>query len=94
MKQHGLRLEEKAAAASSGKLSGKTFVFTGELTSFSRQQAQELIRRQGGDWASLVSKNTDFVVVGKDPGSKYDKAKELGIAILNEQDFKRLVQSP
>jgi DNA ligase (NAD+) len=92
MQQLGLRLEEAAIPAAAGKLSGKTFVFTGELTSFSRQQAQELVRQRGGNWASSVSKNTDFVVVGKDPGSKYAKAKELGVATLDEVGFKKLLQ--
>ncbi|MBU2564628.1 NAD-dependent DNA ligase LigA [Patescibacteria group bacterium] len=73
------------------KLKGKSFVFTGELNKFSREQAKEKVRELGGDVPSSVSKNTDYVVVGKEPGSKYDKAKKLGVKIINEKEFFRII---
>ena len=61
------------------KLQGKTFVLTGELKSFTRDEAKDIIRKAGGDISSSVSKKTDFVLAGENPGSKYNKAKELGV---------------
>jgi len=79
------------SAKRDAKLEGATFVLTGELASFTREQAKEKIRAHGGAVSSSVSKMTDYVVVGADPGSKYDKAKKLGIAILSEEEFVKLV---
>ncbi|HEX3043635.1 MAG TPA: NAD-dependent DNA ligase LigA [Bacillota bacterium] len=73
-------------------LAGKTIVVTGSLESFSRTEIEEVIRRHGGKAASGVSKNTDFVLVGKDPGSKAEKAQTLGVKIINEDEFKAMVQ--
>ncbi len=67
-------------------LTGKTVVFTGEL-SISRKQAQELARKMGANISSSVSKNTDFLILGKNPGSKYQKALKLGVKIIKEEDF-------
>lgn len=72
-------------------LSGKSIVVTGSLESMSRDQAKEAVRIAGGDWVSSVSKNTDYVVVGDSPGSKADKATALGIKILNEKEFLKLL---
>ncbi|HDZ76465.1 MAG TPA: NAD-dependent DNA ligase LigA [Candidatus Omnitrophica bacterium] len=72
-------------------LTGKTFVFTGELLRFSRTQAREIIRRMGGDSAASISKNTDFLVTGKSPGSKLNKANKLGVKIITEQEFEKLI---
>jgi DNA ligase (NAD+) len=74
-----------------GKLVGKTFVFTGALKGFERDKARNLVESLGGMTASTVSKKVDFVVVGEDPGSKFDKAKELGIKTLTEEEFKKMV---
>jgi DNA ligase (NAD+) len=74
-----------------GKLAGKTFVFTGALKSFGRDEARNLVESLGGMTASSVSKKVDFVVVGEDPGSKFDKAKELGIKTLTEEEFKKMI---
>jgi DNA ligase (NAD+) len=71
----------------SDKLLGKTLVVTGALENFSRQQAEEAIRQAGGKPSSSVSKKTDFVVAGKDPGSKLDKARQLGVKVINEKQF-------
>ena len=77
----------------SQKFAGKSFVFTGGLANRSREEAGELVQQNGGKVSSSVSKKTDYVVVGTDPGSKYDKAKELGVAILTEAEFEKLLSS-
>jgi DNA ligase (NAD+) len=74
------------------KLQAKTFVLTGELESLTRDEAKEKIRQLSGDISSSVSKNTDWVVVGEEPGSKYDKAKKLGIKIIKEKQFLRMIK--
>jgi DNA ligase (NAD+) len=74
------------------KLEGKTFVFTGALSKLTRSKAKRLVEEQGGSVASSVSKQTDFVVAGESPGSKYDKAKELGLKIIDETEFLELVK--
>lgn len=90
-KKIGLNLKEPEAEAANGKLKGKKFVFTGELKDFSRTEAGDLVKNQGAEVVSSVSKNTDYVVAGDSPGSKFDKAKQLNITILNEQEFKELI---
>ena len=90
LQEAGVNLRE-VASKRSGKLSGKKIVFTGELDGFSRLQAAEIARNLGADIVESVSKNTDFVVVGEKPGSKYSKAVSLGVKILNIQQFKELV---
>ncbi len=68
-------------------LTDKTFVLTGTLVSLTRDEAKEKIRNRGGDVFSSISKETDYVVVGEDPGSKAEKAKKLGVRVLSEQEF-------
>jgi DNA ligase (NAD+) len=77
--------------AASRALFGKKFVLTGTLETMSREEASEKIRSFGGDVSSSVSKETDYVVAGANPGSKYDKAQKLGVAILDETSFKKLL---
>jgi len=72
------------------KVAGKSFVFTGGLTNRSREEAGEIVKQHGGTVVSSVSKKTSYVVVGTDPGSKYDKAKELGVTIVSESEFEKL----
>jgi len=72
-------------------LAGKTFVLTGTMKSFTRQEAGEIVEKLGGKVSSSVSRNTDYVVAGENPGSKYDKAISLGIQILDEEAFKALI---
>jgi DNA ligase (NAD+) len=74
-------------------LAGQTFVLTGTLASMTREEAQDAIERLGGKVASSVSRKTTFVIVGTDPGSKADKARALGVPLLDEQDFQRLIIS-
>lgn len=83
---------EPVKVSKSSKFEGKAFVFTGSLDTISREDAEEKVRELGGDPASSVSKNTDYVVAGEDPGSKYDKAKKLGVKIIDEKEFLKLVK--
>lgn len=73
-------------------LDGKKLVFTGELLDFTRDEAKELVEKYGGRVTSTVSKETDYVVAGENPGSKLEKARELEVKILDEQSFKELLQ--
>lgn len=73
------------------RLIGKTFVLTGGMESLTREEAKVKIRELGGSISSSVSKKTDYVVAGSDPGSKYDKAKKLGVQIINEEEFKKMI---
>jgi DNA ligase (NAD+) len=86
---HWPRQAAKRAAAL--PLAGKTFVITGALESMSRDEAKEKLQALGAKVSGSVSKKTDYVIVGADPGSKYDKARELGIEILDEAAFLKLV---
>jgi DNA ligase (NAD+) len=87
----GVRPTAEKREIKSQKFAGKSFVFTGALERRSREEAGELVQQHGGKLSGSVSKKTDFVVVGADPGSKYDKAKELGVTILTESEFEKLV---
>ena len=72
-------------------LAGKTVVFTGELDKLSRSEAEKKVRELGGNATGSVSAKTDFVVAGKEPGSKASKAQKLGVKILSEKDFLSLL---
>ena len=73
-------------------LAGKTFVFTGGLEHYSREEAKALVVARGGKVSSSVSAKTDYVVVGAEPGSKYAKAQALGVTILDEAAFEALLR--
>ena len=75
-----------------GRLEGKVFVLTGTLPNVDRDTAKKMIKEVGGDVSSSVSSKTDFVVLGDNPGSKYDKAVELGVKILDESEFLKLLK--
>ena len=91
LKNSGVNTVEPQKNTSFLPLANKTFVLTGELSTLTRKDAQNLILSLGGKATSSVSKKTDYVVVGENPGSKYDKAVSLGITILTEEEFKKLV---
>ena len=82
---------EPPQAKRPGKLAGKTIVVTGTLENFSRQQARQAIRQAGAKSASSVSKKTDFVLAGKNAGSKLDKATKLGVEIITEEQFMEMI---
>lgn len=87
----GVEILPESVQKSVGPLSNKKIVITGTLESMSRQEAKAAVRDAGGDWVSSVSKNTDYVVVGSQPGSKYEKAQKLGVNIIDEKEFLRLL---
>jgi DNA ligase (NAD+) len=87
----GVNMKEERHAPKGTKFAGMTFVFTGTLVNRSREAAEQLVVQQGGKAGSSVSKKTNYVVVGSDPGSKFDKAKALGVPILDETGFEKLV---
>lgn len=91
LKDEGVNMTEKRAAPVDTRFSGKTFVFTGALARRSREEAGAEVVRHGGKVTNSVSKLTDYVVVGADPGSKYDKARALGVTTLNEDEFDDLL---
>jgi DNA ligase (NAD+) len=91
LRKAGLKLTGEKKKLAEDRLHGRTFVFTGALANISREQGAELVVRYGGKNVGSVSKNTDYVVVGSDPGSKFDKAKELDVTILDEVGFERLI---
>lgn len=92
LKKYGIRFKSKKQISKKVFLKGKTFVFTGELDSMTRQEAQSKIRKLGGHPSSSVSKKTDFVVAGRDPGSKYKKAKKLAVKTISEQEFLNMIK--
>ncbi len=94
LERNGLTIRTQIAdKASVGaqKLAGRLFVLTGALSGLTRDEAKDKIRELGGDVSSSVSKNTDYVVAGDEPGSKYDKAIKLGVKIINEKEFLKLI---
>ncbi|MEN6372573.1 MAG: NAD-dependent DNA ligase LigA [Armatimonadota bacterium] len=87
LEKAGVRPESARAAGEESPLAGKTFVFTGGLETMTRDEAEEIVSQAGGKPSSSVSKNTDFVVAGEKAGSKLDKARDLGVTVITEQEF-------
>ncbi len=87
----GVRPTAEKRVVKSQKFAGKSFVFTGALANRSREEASQLVMQHGAKVSSSVSKKTDYVVVGTDPGSKYDKAKEFGVPVLTEREFEKFL---
>lgn len=90
-RQSGLNLQSTAEVVDN-RFAGQTFVLTGTLSQFTRKEASEIIEARGGKTASSVSKKTAFVLAGEDAGSKLQKANELGIRVLSEQEFAEMIQ--
>ncbi len=88
----GIKLKNPERAARSGPLKGKTFVFTGGMETMTRQAAEDKVRKLGGDASGSVSKLTTYVIAGSEPGSKFDKAQKLGIKIISEEKFLKMVK--
>ncbi|MBI4650623.1 hypothetical protein HY745_04920 [Candidatus Desantisbacteria bacterium] len=89
-KKAGLKLSLEENMQNSS-IANKIFVLTGTLKKYSRNEAVRLIEKYGGKVSSGVSKNTDFVLAGDDPGSKFDKAKKIGVKIINEEEFEKIL---
>jgi len=88
----GVVIEKQATSDKRQVLEGKTFVLTGSLELMSRDKAKEKIRELGGDVSESVSKSTDYVVAGSEPGSKYKKAKKIGVKVINEHEFIKMLK--
>lgn len=91
LKNAGLQFEAERDQPQSNTLKGKTFVLTGSLPTLTRQEATEWIEKNGGRTTSSVSSNTDYVLAGESAGSKFTKAEKLGISIIHESDFNKMV---
>ncbi len=92
LKKWGVRMKEEKEEKGEIPLAGKKFVFTGSLMHFSRQEAKNLVERLGARAISSISKSVDYVVAGKNPGSKYERAQQLGVRILSEEEFMELIK--
>jgi len=92
LKNYGLNMRQKVTQIKPNKLSGKTVVFTGQLDGFSRSEAEQLVRQSGGSASSSVSRKTDFLIAGEKAGTKFDQAKELGVKIISEAEFKEMLK--
>lgn len=90
LKEAGVQMVSTAPAVQEGVFKGKTFVLTGTLPNFTRAQATEIIERLGGKVTGSVSRKTDFVLAGDEPGSKLEKALQLGVKVIDEQEFRRM----
>jgi DNA ligase (NAD+) len=91
LRRKGVKLTEEVQQRGD-RLLGKTFVLTGTLPTYTRKEAQTLIEQNGGKVTSSVSKKTDYLLAGEDAGSKLDKAQKLGVAVLSEDEFVRMIQ--
>jgi len=87
LEKTGIQIQGQKLKAGRGNLAGKTFVLTGGLASMTREQVKEKIHQRGGDISESISKKTDYVVAGSEPGSKYKKAKKLGVKTIDEKEF-------
>ena len=93
LKKAGVRMDSRGTPNASETLSGKQFVLTGSLPTFSREAATALIQQHGGRVTTSVSKKTDFVLAGEEAGSKLDKANQLGVKVISEEDFRQLIEN-
>ena len=85
------KVDESVKIKFNGNFKDKTFVLTGTLEKHTRDKASQIIEEFGGRVSSSVSKNTDFVLAGEEAGSKLDKAKKLGVKIIDEKDFEKMI---
>ena len=93
LKNYGVNMQALEEESSDLRFNGKIFVLTGALESFSRKEAEEIIEKFGGKTSSSVSKKTSFVLAGEDSGSKLTKARELGVNVITEEEFKQMIEN-
>ena len=92
LKTAGVNMTVQTAENQDQRFAGKTFVLTGSLNNYTREQASQIIENFGGKTSSSVSKKTDYVLAGEDAGSKLKKAQELGVTIISEEEFGKLTE--
>ena len=92
LKNAGVNMESTEAESEDNRFSGMTFVLTGTLEKYTRQEASDLIERLGGKTSGTVSKKTSYVLAGEEAGSKLTKAENLGIKIISEKEFEEMVK--
>ena len=92
LKKFGLNMRQEVIKIKANKISGKTVVFTGQLGGLSRSEAENLVRQSGGLAVSAVSSKTDFLIAGENTGLKFNKAKELGVKIVSEAEFREMIK--
>ena len=93
LKKHGLNFSLEKKRSKSTIFTGKTFVITGTLSNYSREEASEIVSNMGGKVTSSVSSKTDFLICGENAGSKLTKAEKLGIKILRDKEFMNMIKS-
>ena len=91
LKQAGVNMTLKQELGTDNRFEGKVFVLTGSLEKYSRDEASQVIEKLGGKTSSSVSKKTDYVLAGEDAGSKLKKAQELGVKIITEIEFDKMI---
>ncbi|HRU39850.1 MAG TPA: helix-hairpin-helix domain-containing protein, partial [Candidatus Goldiibacteriota bacterium] len=91
LKLAGVNMKRLRSRVTNNILGGKIFVFTGEMSKYSRNEASNLVKSLGGRVSSAVSRETDYLVAGSEPGSKYDKAMKLGVRVINEKEFLKML---
>ena len=94
LKRAGVNMKQKRAAPAEGPLAGQTFVVTGTLASMTRSEAEAKLKALGADIGSSVTKKTAYLVTGKSPGSKLQKAQQYGTKLMDERELRRLLRSP
>jgi DNA ligase (NAD+) len=90
LEKNGVKIKRQAGQKTQ-KLAGQIFVLTGTLNKLTRDQAKAKIRELGGDISASVSKNTDYIVAGAEAGSKLDKARQLGVKVIDEEEFFKIM---
>jgi DNA ligase (NAD+) len=91
LRNAGVNMQDNEDETTDNRFKGLTFVLTGSLENYTREEAGEIIERYGGKVSSSVSKKTSYVLAGDEAGSKLTKAQELGVTIISEEDFKKMI---
>jgi DNA ligase (NAD+) len=92
LKKAGVNMKRMKKKVTKNVLNGKVFVFTGQMLKYSRGEAGNIVKSLGGRVTVSVSKETDYVVAGSEPGSKYDRALKLGVKVLGEKEFLKIIE--